>query len=319
MDIILLDTDSLGFDLDYSVFHKLGNVKTYSHTLQKEVVSRCKNADVLISNKVHYTQEILEALPKLQLICLTSTGTNTVDLNVAKEKNICVSNIKGYSTQSVVQLMFAMLFYLLVPLKGYDEYVKVENYVNDTSFSHYTMTWHELAGQTLGIVGLGAIGEQVAKIATTFGCKVIYYSTSGKHNHEEYERVDFESLLKRSDIISIHAPLTKDTKNLFHRQVFKKMKPTSILMNFGRGPIVNEEELIEALNNGWIHRAGLDVLEQEPMKEEHPIKKLLNKDKLIITPHIAWASVESRNRMIDEVYKNIDSFYKGQPRNKVND
>jgi glycerate dehydrogenase len=318
MKIILLDTDTLGFDLDYSVYQKLGEVETYRHTSQDQVIRRCKNAEVLISNKVQYTREILQSLPELKLICLTSTGTNTVDLDAAKDYNICVSNIKGYSTQSVVQLTFSMLFYLLVPMKGYDIHVKAGNYVNDTAFSHYTMTWHELSGQTLGIVGLGAIGQEVAKIAAMFGCRVIYYSTSGKNNHSDYERVDFERLLNESDIISIHAPLTDRTYNLFHRDVFKKMKSSSILMNFGRGPIVNEVDLVEALNNKWISRAGIDVLEKEPMKEHHPIDQLVDSDKLIITPHIAWASVESRNRMIHEVYQNIEAFYRGKPRNKVN-
>ncbi|WZL80052.1 D-2-hydroxyacid dehydrogenase [Vallitaleaceae bacterium 9-2] len=318
MKIVLLDTDSLGYDLDYTSFHSLGEVITYKHTPQEEIVKRCYDADVLISNKIHYTQEILFALPNLKLICLTSTGTNTVDLSAADACGVCVSNIKGYSTQSVVLLTFAMLMYLLVPMSGYDDYVKRGSYIEDTKFSHYTMTWHELAGKTFGIVGLGAIGQEVAKIATTFGARIIYYSTTGKNDHKEYRRVDFDTLLQESDIISIHAPLTEATTNLFDSAAFRKMRPTAILMNFGRGPIVNEKELVEALNEGWIFRAGLDVLEEEPMKLHHPMQRLKDKNKLIITPHIAWASVESRNRMLNEVYQNIEAFFQGKPRNKVN-
>ncbi len=318
MKIVLLDTDTLGFDLDYSLFETFGEVMEYSHTCQEDVIKRSCEAEVLISNKITYTRDMLEQLPKLKLICLTSTGVNTVDLKAAHDCGICVSNIRGYSTNSVVQLTFAMLFSLLMPLEEYNQYVKKGEYIEDTQFKHFCMTWNELDGKTFGIVGLGQIGQNVAKVAKAFGCHVIYYSTSGKNNHSDFERVGFEQMLSQSDIISIHAPLNEQTKSLFDRKAFQRMKPTAILLNLGRGPIVDENDLVEALNEDWIKGAGLDVLEVEPMKKNHPIQQLKNQRKVFITPHVGWASVEARNRMVKEVYQNINEFLQGKPRNQVN-
>jgi len=318
MKLVLLDTDTLGYDLDFKVFERYGKVECYAYSSPEEVVERSKDATICISNKVQYTKEIIDELPKLKLICLTSTGTNTADLGYCHEKGINVCNVVNYSTESVVQLTFSMIFYLLAPLKFYDDYTKNGSYVNDVNFSHYTHTWSELSNKTIGIVGLGTIGKRVADVARAFGAKVIYYSTSGKNKNDDYDQVDFESLLSRSDIISIHAPLTKESNNLFNINVMKKMKKSSILVNMGRGPIVNEEDLIVALNEGYISRAGLDVLAKEPMTENHPLSKLHDKDKLYITPHVGWASVEARNRMIDEVLRNISSFVEGDRRNVVN-
>lgn len=317
MKIVFLDTNTLGFDLDFSRFSSFGEVRTYGHSTTEEILDRGKDAQILISNKVYYNEEIMKQLPNLKLICLTSTGTNTVDVNKAKELGIRVCNIVGYSTESVVQLTFSMIFYLLAPLAYYDRYVKEGEYVEDYQFKHFHHTWHELYGKTLGIVGFGRIGQRVAQIANAFGAKVIYYSTSGDNHHKEYEEVSFESLLEKSDLISIHAPLNESTKYLFRKEAFCRMKKSAILINLGRGLIVHEEELIEALNQEQITAAALDVLEFEPMKKKHPIENLINKNKLFITPHIAWASIEARNRMLDEVYQNIESYLSGGSRNQV--
>lgn len=317
MKIVFLDTHSLGYDLDFSRFTSFGDVFTYGHSTEEEILERAKDAQIVISNKVYYSEILMKKLPNLQLICLTSTGTNTVDLQKAGELGIRVCNIVGYSTESVVQLTFSMMFYLLAPLAYYDRYVKEGDYVEDYQFQHFHHTYHELNNKTLGIVGFGNIGRRIAQVAKVFGAKVIYYSTSGQNHQEDYEEVTFDELLSRSDIISIHAPLNASTKYLFRREAFCKMKRTAILINLGRGLIVHEEELIDALNQEEIAAAALDVLEYEPMKREHPILRLKQKDKLFITPHIGWASIEARNRMLDEVHQNIESFLTGGKRNQV--
>lgn len=311
MIIKLLDTKTLGYDLTFERFKEFGDVEIFDFTQDDELIARCLDADILISNKIQYNKEVLQILPKLKLICLTSTGTNTVDLLAAKENSIVVKNIVHYSTASVVQLTYAMLFKLMTPLNYYDHYVKSGRYIDDYSFGHYEVNWHELSGKTLGIVGMGHIGQSVAKVAEAFGARVIYYSTSGENHNKLYEEVVFDDLLKQSDIISIHAPLTPKTMHLFTRESFKKMKKSSYLLNLGRGAIVDEEALIDALNQQDIAAAGIDVLAIEPMTSNHCIYNLEESNRLIMTPHIGWASIESRQRMLDEVYKNIKAYLQG--------
>lgn len=318
MKLVILDSDTLGYDLDFSVFEKFGELETYRFSSEDEVIERAQDASVCISNKVQYTKELIEKLPKLKLICLTSTGTNTADLKACRELGIEVCNIVGYSTESVLQLTYSLMFYLLAPLKFYDNYTKKGDYIDDFAFSHYKHTWNELNGKTLGIVGLGTIGSRVAAIGSAFGARVCYYSTSGMNSNSSYERVGFDELLSRSDIISIHAPLNTNTKGLFGLNEFEKMKKDSIILNLGRGPIINENELIDALNMGLIGKAGIDVLAVEPMIKNHPIMKLKDSGRLIMTPHVGWASIESRNRMVNEVVLNVESYLNGTKRNVVN-
>jgi glycerate dehydrogenase len=201
------------------------------------------------------------------------------------------------------------LFYLLEKMHYYDEYVKSERYVADTTFTHFANVFHELNGKTWGIVGLGAIGRRVADIAGMFGCHVIYYSTSGKNNQPGYERVDFDTLLTESDIISVHAPLDANTEGLMNRAAFAKMKPTAFFLNLGRGPIVVEADLADAIENGKIAGAGLDVLCVEPMSADNPLRRIKDSDRLIITPHIAWASVEARTRLMKIIEQQIREFF----------
>ena len=215
----------------------------------------------------------------------------------------------GYSTESVAQHTFALLFYLLEKLRYYDDYVKTEKYIGDTIFTHFANRFHELSGMTWGVIGLGAIGRRVADIAKAFGCHVIYYSTSGKNSQPGYERVDFETLLKESDIVSVHAPLDGNTKGLMNRDAFAKMKKNAIFLNLGRGPIVNEADLAEALELGVIAAAGLDVLETEPMTEQNPLRRIKDSDKLLITPHIAWASVEARTRLMGIILEQVKEYF----------
>ncbi len=268
-------------------------------------------------NKTVLNEDNLKNARKLKLICLFATGYNNIDLNYCRRHGIMVANVKGYSTPSVAQHTFSLLFYLYEKLPFYDHYVKSGRYSRDTSFTHFEKYFNEIEGKTWGIVGLGDIGQRVATIATAFGANVIYYSTSGRHDDARYERVDFDTLLERSDVISIHAPLNKATYHLFDQTAFAKMKETAYLINVARGAIIVEEDLAKALVDGKIAGAGLDVLEQEPMAKNNPLLAIRNSMRLVITPHIAWASVESRTRCVEEVYLNIESFIEGKGRNII--
>lgn len=317
MKLIFADADTLGKDISLEEFQEFGEVIRYGHTKPEELKTRCEGADILITNKTLVNESTLGSNPSVHFIGVTATGTNIIDLDYTRAKQITVTNVKGYSTQSVTQHTFALLFYLLEKCFYYDDYVKKEYYVNDVLFTHFENQFHELYGKTWGIVGLGDIGKQVAQIATAFGCNVIYYSTSGKNQNQMYQRTDFPSLLKNSDIISIHAPLTPDTQNLFDAAAFRQMKPSSILINVGRGPIIDENALYQALINHQIMAAGLDVLCIEPMSKENPLVKFKDSNRLIITPHIAWATVEARTRLIQEVYQNVKAYLKKEARNVV--
>jgi len=202
-------------------------------------------------------------------------------------------------------------------LRYYDTYVKSGQYIKSDNFSHFKVRFHELAGKTWGIIGLGEIGRGVANIAKAFGCEVIYYSTSGKNNNSDYKRVDLDTLLSESDIVSIHAPLNDMTRGLIGESQLRMMKKDAILLNLGRGPIIDEQALTKALKENWIGGAGLDVLSAEPMSASNPLIEIQDSTKLIITPHIAWATVEARRKVVDEVYKNIEAFLKGEERNIV--
>lgn len=314
MQITVLDANSLGLDVNLSILESLGNVTVYGYTYPEEMAERIVDTDVIITNKVLLNQESLQNAKQLKQICLTATGSNNVDLEYTKQRGIRVCNVVGYSTDSVVQHTFAMLFYLMEHLAYYDEYVKSESYVKDSDFTHFKTKFHELSGKTLGIIGLGRIGETVAGIATAFGAKVIYYSTSGNNNHPKYKRVSFDDLLTSSDIVSIHAPLNKDTYHLMDQVAFGKMKSTAMLLNLGRGDIIVEADLLDALVNETISCAGIDVLSVEPMAEDCPLRKFKDSNRLLITPHIAWASVESRNRVIQEIKLNIEAYLAGDER-----
>lgn len=310
MNIVLLDADTIGRDIDLSIFNKLGNVTVYGFSSPQEMRERISDADVIILNKMLVNAYTLENALHLKLVCVTATGTNNLDKDYLAKRKIAWRNVAGYSTQSVAQHTFALLFYLLEKLPYYDDYVKSGAYVNNTTFTHFANVFHELAGKTWGIVGLGAIGQKVAQIASDFGCRVIYYSTTGKNNQPDYERVSFETLLAQSDILSVHAPLTDQTEGLMNRRAFSQMKKTAIFLNLGRGPIVVEKDLADALNAGELAAAGLDVLCAEPMSADNPLKDIKDSSRLFITPHIAWASVEARSRLMDIIWHQIDDFVK---------
>ena len=310
MKLVFLDAKTIGEDIDLSSYDALGEVVKYGFSAPEEIPERVKDADVLIINKIEINEQTIGAAQNLKLVCVTATGTNNLDKEYLAKRGIAWRNVAGYSTESVTQHTFALLFYLLEKMRYYDDYVKDEKYVNDTVFTHFAEHFNEINGKTWGIIGLGAIGRRVADIAKAFGAHVIYYSASGSAPQEGYEQVDFETLLSESDIVSVHAPLNEYTKNLMDKKAFAKMKKTAIFLNLGRGPIVVEQDLCDALEAGDIAAAGLDVLCKEPMSGTNPLVKIKDSKRLIITPHIAWASVEARNRLMQIIAGQIRDFFR---------
>ena len=310
MKIVFLDAGSLGSDVDYSEFEQLGEVVKYPRTSPEEVPERIKDADVVVVNKVPVNESTISSARNLKLVCVSATGTNNLDKDYLDRRRIEWRNAAGYSTESVAQHTFAMLFYLMEGLRYYDDYVKNGDYAASSLFTHFGTPFHELGSVTWGILGLGAIGRRVADIAGMFGAKVIYYSASGAPAQEGYRQVDFDTLLAQSDILSIHAPLNEYTENIMNADAFRKMKSSAILLNLGRGPIVNEADLADALNSGEIQAAGLDVLSVEPIPKDNPLFGVENKSRLFITPHVAWAAVEARQRLMKIVAEHIREFFR---------
>lgn len=309
MKLVFLGKKTIGEDIDFSPFRKLGDVVEYDFTLPEEVPERAADADVLIVNKIPVNEQTIHTASHLKLVCVTATGTNNLDKAYLDRRGIAWRNVAGYSTDSVAQHTFAMLFYLLEHLRYYDEYVKDRRYLNDTMFTHFARHFHQISGMTWGIIGLGAIGRKVADLAAVFGADVLYYSASGRDPQDGYRQVDLDTLLSQSDIISVHAPLNEYTENLLDPAAFQKMKSNAILLNLGRGPIIDETALADALKNGQIAAAGLDVLSEEPMRASSPLLEILDHDNLLITPHIGWASVEARTRLMQIIAEQIRDFF----------
>lgn len=318
MEIVILERDSVGTDVQIDCLKDLGNVTVYSNTLAGEVEERIRNADIVIANKAPLGEETLKNAQSVKLICEFATGYDNVDLEYCRKRGIKVANVVDYSTSAVAQHTFALCFYVLEKLNHYDNYVKSGEYASQSRFSNFDLPFTELDGKVWGIVGMGNIGKKTAQIAEAFGCKVIFYSASGNSSCTDYERVELEDLLKRSDFLSLHCPLSERTRNLIDLTALKKMKKTAILINVARGPVVNDEDLYTALTEGIIAGAGLDVTGTEPMKESNPLSRIKDSNKLIITPHLAWASTEARNRVVEETYKNTQAFCSGIDRNIVN-
>ena len=317
MKIVILEADSLGQDMVFTPFEELGKVVIYHTTTAEEMEAKTLDADVIVANKVPICEETIGKARNLKLVCLTATGFNNLDGEYLKKRGIAAYNVAGYSTNGVAQHTFALLFYILEKLNYYDNYVKSGEYARGKCFSNFAQNFFELDGKTWGIIGLGAIGRKVAEIAEAFGCHIICYSASGRKYDTSYEQVDFDELLSRSDILSVHAPLNQYTENLMTLEAFCKMKKSAIFLNLARGAIVNEADLYTALTEDAIAGAGLDVLCKEPMDPENPLLKIKDSKKLIITPHIAWAAKETRFRVVDEVIKNIRRFQEGDGTNRV--
>jgi lactate dehydrogenase-like 2-hydroxyacid dehydrogenase len=306
MKIVLLDTLTFG-DSDLSGFDALGEVKSYATTSPDETLDRIKDANVIVTNKVVITAEMMAECPQLKLICIAATGMNNVDLEAAEAKNIAVKNVAGYSTDSVIQHTFSMLFYLIGHSRYYDEYVKDGSWQKSEIFTHVAQPFFELKGKKWGIIGLGEIGRGVAKIATAFGAEVSYYSTSGKNDNAEYTQETLSNILEQSDVISVHAPLNAATQDLIAHSELLMMKDGATLLNLGRGGIVSEDALSYIMDAKPIY-VGLDVLAKEPMQKDHPLMKIKAQERLYITPHIAWTSVEARAKLLESVIDNIRQY-----------
>jgi lactate dehydrogenase-like 2-hydroxyacid dehydrogenase len=310
--IVFLDQETIGKVDNLKLLSKLGTLEVFESTEPDQVVERCKGKEIVIVNKVQMTESIMKQLPDLKLICVAATGINNVDLNYTGNNGIEVKNVAGYSTDSVAQLTFTMLLYLVNKPYYYDSYVKSGAYSRSGSFTHHNQPFWELKGKRMGIIGLGTIGRQVARIAESFGMEVIFYSTTGRNNHISYKRFELDDLLKSSDVVSIHAPLNAQTRDLITYEKMKLMRPCAILLNLGRGGIINEKDLARALNENLIGAAGIDVMEQEPINADNPMLKLYDKEKILITPHMAWASKESRELLLEKIARNIEIFLKNR-------
>jgi len=308
MKIVILDRETLGTDVDLRIFDKFGEVISYDITKEDETLDRVKEADIVITNKVVIDSDIMDN-SNLKLICISATGMNNVDLVHAKKKNIEVKNVAGYSSSSVAQVAFSMIFHFANKLNYYKKFVDEGNWQKCEIFTHIDALFHELDGKRVGVIGLGDIGRNFAKKAKAFDCEVVYYSTSGKNSNSEYERVELDELLSTSDIISIHCPLNEDTKDLLNYENMKNIKDGAILLNLGRGGIINEPDLAKIIDEKEIY-CGIDVVSVEPIEESNPLLKVKNKEQLLLTPHIGWASIEARARLIELVAKNIEEFIK---------
>ena len=319
MNIVALERNSAGTDVSVDCWNELGNVTCYRNTVtEEEVRERIKDADVIIANKSPMNERTLKDAPNVKLICELATGYDNCDLAYCKSRGIKVANVVDYSTAMVAQHTFTLALALSQKLAHYDQYVKSGEYSAQDRFSNFDIPFYELDGKTWGIVGMGNIGRKVAAIAQTFGCKVIYYSITGKSSCTEYEQVDKDTLLAESDFLSLHCPLSNLSRNFIDKDALRKMKKTAILINVARGPVVNNTDLYEALVSGEIQAAGLDVLEKEPLELTNPLSRLQDSNRIIITPHLAWASVEARTRCVEGVYENIKAFMRGEDRNVVN-
>lgn len=309
LKIVFPDAKTIGDDIDLSGFEELGEVIKYPFSTSEEAALRVKDADVIILNKVQINESTIGQAKNLKLVCVTATGTNNLDKDYLDKRNIAWRNVAGYSTNSVAQHTFAMLFYLLEKLRYYDDYVKENRYTNDALFTHFAEVFYEISGKTWGIVGLGNIGRKVASIAEAFGANVIYTSPSHSPAQDGYHQVDMDTLLASSDIISVHAPLNEYTENLIDKDALSKMKRSCIFLNLGRGPIVVEKDLADALETGIIRAAGLDVLCKEPMSPDNPLRHIKDSRKLFITPHVGWASVEARTRLMNIILGQVKEYF----------
>ncbi|MBE6252063.1 MAG: hydroxyacid dehydrogenase [Bacteroidales bacterium] len=304
MKIVFLDAISMG-DVSLEEIASLGEFTSYPSSTAQQARERVKDADVVLLNKVVVDQTFLDAAPRLKLVCEAGTGINNIDVELCKKRGVVVRNVAGYSTDSVAQTAWMHILNLAGHAFHYQEFVCSGQYSKNPVHVDYRHPFVELASKTLGIVGMGAIGQKVAAIARAFGMEVIYFSTSGTGHCKDYPCVSLDELLERSDVISIHAPYNERTAGLMGYEQLRKMKPTAYLVNTGRGGIAVEEDLARALDEGLIAGAALDVYVKEPLPAESPLMHLVHPERLLFTPHIAWYSREARARLAHEMAENI--------------
>lgn len=319
MKIVILERNSVGMDVSVDCIRDFGEVTIYDNTVTTDQVrERVKDADIIIANKSPMNRETLEGADRVKLICEFATGYDNCDLEYCSSRGIKVANVRDYCTAMVAQHTFTLALALSQKLMHYDMYVKSGTYSAQDRFSNFDLPFCELEGKTWGIVGMGNIGRRVARIATAFGCRVIFHSVTGRSTCREYPQVDKETLLAESDFLSLHCPLSPLSRNFIDREALRGMKKTAVLVNVARGAVVDNAALYEALENGEIAAAGLDVVEREPLETGNPLSRCKDSSRLIITPHLAWASVEARTRCVQEAYKNIEAYLQGEDRNVVN-
>lgn len=315
-NIVVLDGYSVNpGDMSWKGFENLGNLTVYDRTSPDRIVERAADAQVVITNKVPLKGDVLRALPNLKYVGVLATGYNIIDLDAARELGVVVTNIPAYSTESVAQMVFAHLLNIVQRIDLYTNEIRAGEWCRCADFCYMNFPHIELAGKTMGIVGFGNIGKAVARIAHAFGMNVITTSSKPASELPDYvTKVTMEQLLNLSDVVSLHTPLTPATRNLINASTLAQMKPTAILINTGRGPLVNDSDLADALNNGVIHAAGLDVLSTEPPREDNP---LLTAKNCFLTPHIAWATTEARTRLMEIAVNNLKSYLDGNVINNV--
>ncbi len=317
MKIVILDKMTLGDDISLEAITALGECVIYENIDNADIPAALHDADVCVTNKKLLGAHNLEECDRLKLICLTATGYNNVDIEYCKKRNIKVRNVPGYCTESVCQHTFALLLSLMEALGYYDIFVKDGSYTKSNLANHLAVPFREIAGKTWGIIGMGGIGRAVAKVATAFGAHVIYAPISGKSRKEDYDEVELDTLFKVSDIVSIHSPLNEKTENLINKEKLSLMKKSAVIINVGRGAIVNSRDLVEAVDTGVIKGAGIDVYPNEPPCADDPFMNIKHPERFVLTPHIAWASVEARERCVDLVGENIKAFIEQRGCNDV--
>lgn len=304
MKIVFLDAATMGTS-SLAPIERMGELTAWPNSTPEEAVERVGDCEVLIINKIKVNDRLLDAAPKLRLVCESGTGINNIDVEACSRRGIIVRNVAGYSTDSVVQETFAHILNLLGNIAYFDNVVKSGAYSRSGLFTDYSRPFVEMAGKTLGVIGLGAIGSKVAKVGEAFGMNVIYYSTSGTSHCKDYPSVSLERLMRESDVVSVHAPYNERTAGLVGEAELRMMKPKAIIVNMGRGGIVVEEALAKVIDEGVIGGAGLDVYSVEPIPADHPLLHSRHPERLSLTPHIAWASVEARERLIQSIADNI--------------
>lgn len=312
MTIAFLDALSLGEFPGIKKLDQFGQVFYYDFSTRKQAIERVSDVEIIVTNKVLIDKQLIDSAPNLQLVCISATGTNNVDLEYAALKGIAVKNVTGYSSASVSQSTFAALLYLMHQCQYYDNFTKTGKYSHHPLFTHIGPSFHELDQKTFGIIGLGNIGRKTANIARGFGCRVVYHSASGRNTGAEFPHLNLEQLLQQSDVVSIHAPLNEHTQDLLTYDKLKLMKPTAYLLNTGRGQIINESDLAKALDDNLLAGASIDVMSEEPLPASSPLLKIKQPEKLYITPHIAWSSLESRERLMEGICKNIEEYLKNK-------
>ncbi len=314
MKITVLDKATLGADINLSPLYAKGDVTEFDTTAPELVSERIADTDVVVINKIKLNQTNLNTAKNLKLICVAATGYDNIDLDYCRQNGIALCNVPGYSTDSVAQLTLSMALSLYTNLFSYRDFVNSGDYTKSGIANRLTPVYHEITGKTFGVVGGGKIATKVAEVATALGCKVIMcrQKTTG-----DYPLCDIDTLCRESDIISLHVPLNEKTRGLISRARIDSMKQGAIVINTARGAVCDEEALTDALLSGHLGGLGIDVYSQEPFSADHPYNKILGRDNVCLTPHMAWGAYESRNRCVEIMAKNIEMFFKNTPQNQI--